>query len=438
MTTVHDPSVLRQMSPDTIHSPRPGVPAKRKSTRIADSAAKKAKTEAPRTLAASDAPSTAKNTRNSKAKPTSVAAPDAVSTKAMYSDAVCEAKNMAKASSPPVGTADNPIATAAQKRSPPAQHSQHYVSHEPAMETSSATANEAETSALLDHLESDKADSKHATPFNEEENFQLLEHLEADTASTKRRPTKGDHSGIAMKSAVSNGAAAPNITATDARKLEYIEFWIYEEYKEKKMKERVVEKEAQKAEAEKKEVEGKAEIKAGVNTDGEAEEKAEKEFDVKVDVKAETKAEKGGEAKAERVEEESGDKAEEDIASSPESEGEGSFYHPERFFAKAPEVSTGSQAKISIPAYDRLELLYNASDAQNPDLGGIIHMWRDQEGYLVIEIINGQLWEYERKAGQRKRKVDVLQELWPIIEALVFFFHGKEDSHWLGMCPSGD
>ncbi|KAA8902955.1 hypothetical protein FN846DRAFT_954848 [Sphaerosporella brunnea] len=116
-----------------------------------------------------------------------------------------------------------------------------------------------------------------------------------------------------------------------------------------------------------------------------------------------------------------------------EEEGSRSSYRPGRLFAKLPEVNTGSAAKISAPAHDRLNLLYDATDAQNPDLGKFIHFWRDSEGYMVIEIFHGQLWEYERTVGRRKQPADVLTELWPIAEAMAFYFMGDDDDMWMNV-----
>jgi hypothetical protein len=106
-------------------------------------------------------------------------------------------------------------------------------------------------------------------------------------------------------------------------------------------------------------------------------------------------------------------------------------FRPDRLFSKGPSVSTGSPAKISFKAYGRLCMLYNAVSAQNPDFGEMLHMIRDEEGYNVMEVIHGQLWEYERAIGKKKEPVDALRNLWPIVEGMAFFFLGGEDIHWM-------
>jgi hypothetical protein len=61
-------------------------------------------------------------------------------------------------------------------------------------------------------------------------------------------------------------------------------------------------------------------------------------------------------------------------------------------------------------------------------------MFRDNEGYGILEVFRGQLWEYERLI-KKKSPVDVLMHLWPICEAMAFFFVGEEDEGWLSMLP---
>ncbi|KAA8901302.1 hypothetical protein FN846DRAFT_957502 [Sphaerosporella brunnea] len=101
------------------------------------------------------------------------------------------------------------------------------------------------------------------------------------------------------------------------------------------------------------------------------------------------------------------------------------------YFKGLDAEDTGSPARVSLAALERLCLLYNAADAQNPDLGEVIHMVRDAEGYAVISIFHGELSQYQRHTAQRKKSADVVMDLWPIVEALAFFLWGSDDAHWM-------
>ncbi|KAF8251562.1 hypothetical protein K440DRAFT_613389 [Wilcoxina mikolae CBS 423.85] len=105
-------------------------------------------------------------------------------------------------------------------------------------------------------------------------------------------------------------------------------------------------------------------------------------------------------------------------------------WRPDRIFRKGESDFTNSPAKISLEAYGRLCDIYNAVTSLNP--GG------SSEGCGILEVFRGQLWEYERLVKKKSPQTDVMKHLWPVCEAMAFFFVGEEDEGWLMVDDADD
>jgi hypothetical protein len=112
------------------------------------------------------------------------------------------------------------------------------------------------------------------------------------------------------------------------------------------------------------------------------------------------------------------------------SDSEAPFWRPGRLGSKGLEANTGSLAKLSRQGFDRLYTMYNAADAQDPNLGSWVYVIRHGEGYGKLKVLHGQVAEYDRL-----RVSGHVMDLWPIVEAMAFFFVGEDDMGWQRTFP---
>jgi hypothetical protein len=113
------------------------------------------------------------------------------------------------------------------------------------------------------------------------------------------------------------------------------------------------------------------------------------------------------------------------------SDSEGPYWRPSRLGSKGLEAEpTGSLAKLSRQGFDRLCTMYNAADAQDPNLGSWVYVVRHEEGYGKLKVLHGQVAEYDRL-----RTTAHVMDSWPIVEAMAFFFVGEDDVGWQRRYP---
>jgi len=86
-----------------------------------------------------------------------------------------------------------------------------------------------------------------------------------------------------------------------------------------------------------------------------------------------------------------------------------------------------TDALMTERGFMRLQQLYDGVARRTPGMHGITHIPGDFEGYGAVEIIEGQIDQYDKE--QKKKEPDEML-LYEIIEALAFFLNCDESEQW--------
>ncbi|KAI5778071.1 hypothetical protein EDC01DRAFT_623145 [Geopyxis carbonaria] len=97
-------------------------------------------------------------------------------------------------------------------------------------------------------------------------------------------------------------------------------------------------------------------------------------------------------------------------------------------FRKPESSYSGSHARVSQPAYNRLCEMYNNCVYCRPEANGIIHIYEDYAGEGIGEVIVHEIAEYHKAAARGH-----LASAWACAEALALFFAGEDNDDWMAI-----